>query len=130
MVGQKDPSSLKSVRHILQWWNLAQLYLTLSRSKKYKNHVTHTLRSADISIFHQKSATFVISRNSDRDCILIHNSNFFKCLLVLKAFFNKHERNFDNTSKLESNYIVDIVMWPKYGNSIISMREVAINSIW
>ena len=26
--GAKKPLSLKSVRHILQWWNLAQLYLT------------------------------------------------------------------------------------------------------
>ena len=26
--GQKDPHSVKSVTHILQWWNLAQLYLT------------------------------------------------------------------------------------------------------
>ena len=26
--GQKGPNSLKSVTHILQWWDLAQLYLT------------------------------------------------------------------------------------------------------
>ena len=26
--GQKGPPSLKSITHILQWWNLAQLYLT------------------------------------------------------------------------------------------------------
>ena len=28
-----------------------------------------------------------------------------------------------------SNYIVDVVMWPKFGNSSISMREVIITSI-
>ena len=28
-----------------------------------------------------------------------------------------------------SNYIVDVVMWPKYENSSISMREVIITSI-
>ena len=28
-----------------------------------------------------------------------------------------------------SNYIVDVVMWPKFGNSTISMREVIITSI-
>ena len=29
----------------------------------------------------------------------------------------------------DSNYIVDAVMWPKCGNSSISMREVIITSI-
>ena len=29
----------------------------------------------------------------------------------------------------ESNYIVDMVMWPKFGSSSISMREVIITSI-
>ena len=49
--GAKRPPSLKSATHILQWWNLAQFYLTQRRSKKYMNHVTHLLSSADISIF-------------------------------------------------------------------------------
>ena len=33
----------------------------------------------------------------------------------------------DVTSKIlsrDSNYIIDVVMWPKFGNSSISMREV------
>ena len=30
---------------------------------------------------------------------------------------------------LDSNYIVDVVMWLKFGNSSISMREVIITSI-
>ena len=34
--GLKSPAPLKSVTHILQWWNLTQ-----RRSKKYVNHVTH-----------------------------------------------------------------------------------------
>ena len=29
----------------------------------------------------------------------------------------------------DSNYIVDVVTWPKFGNSSISMREVIITSI-
>ena len=48
---QKGSPYLKSVTHILQWWNLAQLYRTQRKSKKYMNHVTHYLSSADISIF-------------------------------------------------------------------------------
>ena len=29
----------------------------------------------------------------------------------------------------EWNYIVDVVMWPKFGNTSISMKEVIITSI-
>ena len=39
---------------------------------------------------------------------------------------------YDFTNKIlspESNYIVNIVMWPKFGNSSISMREAIITSI-
>ena len=38
----------------------------------------------------------------------------------------------DVTNKIlsrDSNYIVDVVMWPKFGNSNISIREVIITSI-
>ena len=44
-----------------------------TRTKKYMNHVTPPLSFADISIFHWKSANFAISRNTDIDCIFIHN---------------------------------------------------------
>ena len=63
----------------------SQLYLTFGsslerRSKKYINHVTHPLVSAVIRIFHRKFATFIISRNTDIDCILIHNFYSFNFL--------------------------------------------------
>ena len=32
-------------------------------------------------------------------------------------------------SSHDSNHIVDVVMWPKFGNSSISMREVVKTSI-
>ena len=38
----------------------------------------------------------------------------------------------DVTNKIlsgDSNYIVDVVIWPKFGSSSISMREVIITSI-
>ena len=40
----------KSVTHILQWWNLAQLHLTWGKSKKYISQVTHPMSSAYNSI--------------------------------------------------------------------------------
>ena len=78
---------------------------------------------------------------------------------VFKGSFNKHDCNFDDVNKTidflkikvfwnkvcdiitpvhdvtnnilshNSNYIVDMVMWPKFGNSRMSMREVIITSI-
>ena len=57
-------------------------------------------------------------------------------LLKLTVFGNKvydviislHE----DTNKIlsrDSNYIVDVVMWPKFGNSSIFIREIIITSI-
>ena len=57
-------------------------------------------------------------------------------LLKTKVFWNKgydviiHVH--DVTNKILSpdlNYIVDVVMWPKFDNFSISMREVIITSI-
>ena len=57
-------------------------------------------------------------------------------LLKITAFWNNvydviisaHEIRNKILSR-DSNYIVDVVMWPKFGNSSISMREVIITSI-
>ena len=57
-------------------------------------------------------------------------------LLKIKVFQNKGYDviipDYDVISKLllhDSNYIIDVVMWPKFGNSSISMKEVIITSI-
>ena len=54
-------------------------------------------------------------------------------LLKEKVFWNKGYDVViyvnDVTNKIlshDSNYIVDVVMWPKFGNCSISMREVII----
>ena len=57
-------------------------------------------------------------------------------LLKIKVFWNKgydviifvYDVINKNLSR-DSNYIVDVVMWPKFGNSSTSMREVIITSI-
>ena len=74
---QKGSSSIKSVTHLLKWWNLAQLHLSQRRSKKYMNHVTHPLSSVDISIFSPGISKFCVSRNADIDSILMHNFYLF-----------------------------------------------------
>ena len=64
------------------------------------NHVTHTLSSSDISIFHRKSANLTLSRNADIDCMLVLNfQGFFYSFWVFKNFFNKYDSNFDYFSK-------------------------------
>ena len=57
-------------------------------------------------------------------------------LLKIKVFWNKGYDVIisvnDVTNKIlsrDSNYIVDVFMWPKFGNSSISKREVIIISI-
>ena len=57
-------------------------------------------------------------------------------LLKIKVFWNKGYdviiSYHDVTNKIlsrDSNYIVDVTMWPKFDNSSISMREVIIISI-
>ena len=57
-------------------------------------------------------------------------------LLIITVFWNK---SYDVivpvdgvTKKIlsrDSNYIVDVSMWPKFGNSSISLREVTTTSI-
>ena len=69
---KRPTPSLKSVTHILQWWNLAVIPY-LKKIQKIYDHVTPPLSSADISIFYRKSVNFVISRTTDIDCILIYN---------------------------------------------------------
>ena len=57
-------------------------------------------------------------------------------LLKLKLFWNKSydiiTYAHDVTNKIlssESNYIADVIMWPKFGNSSISLREVILTSM-
>ena len=57
-------------------------------------------------------------------------------LLKIMEFWNKGYDIIisvdDINSKIlwhDSNYIVDVFMWPKFGNSSISMREVITTSI-
>ena len=56
--------------------------------------------------------------------------------LKIKVFWNKAYyviySVYDETNKIlshDSNYIMDKVMWPKFGNSSICIKEVIITSI-
>ena len=74
--GQTGPLSIKSVTHILQWRTLAVIpYLKKVQKIWITWHTPWVLLK--YAFFHQKSANFAISRNTDIDCNLIHNFLFF-----------------------------------------------------
>ena len=57
-------------------------------------------------------------------------------ILKIRAFWNKGYDViifvYDVTNKIlsrDSNYIIDVVMWPKFGNCSISMRKVITTSV-
>ena len=126
------------------------------------NHVTHPLKSADISIFSLEISKFCsVKKYRYR----LHFDTLFLILLTLLESLNMFLINLviismmpakmgtpgllkimvfwkkgyvviipvdGVTNKIlshDSNYIVDVFMWPKFGNSSISMREVIITSI-
>ena len=153
--GKNVPPSLKSVTLILQSWTLAQLYYTQKRSQKYINHVIHPLNYADISNFSPEISKFCYIKKcmyrlhiDTKFLIILTFLESLKIalmkkviilmmpakvttpdLLKTKVFWNK---DYDVTNKIlsrDSNYIVDVVIRPKFGNSNISIREVIIVSI-
>ena len=50
-------------------------------------------------------------------------------LLKIKIFRNKGCDVINKNLSCDSNFTVDMVRWPKFGNSRTSMREVIITSV-
>ena len=75
---------------------LGIVLIQLKKIHKSINDITYLLTSADISIFHLKTAIFVKSRSTDKNCILIH----FYFYWVFIGCLNKHDYNFDYVSKI------------------------------
>ena len=71
--GGKKASLPKICRTYLAIIKLGTVISYLKKIKKYLNHVTHPLCSAEISVFSPEISKFAISRNTNIDCILIHN---------------------------------------------------------
>ena len=119
----------------------------LKKIQKYKNHMTHRLSSSDIRFFSQENVKFCFTKKH-RYKLHFHTwvlilLNFFESLkivlinmvtnsMMLAKSILKQKLWRDKfcpwlTNKIlsyESSYIIDVVMWPKFGNSSISVREV------
>ena len=131
-------SSQKSVTHILHWWNLTVISY-LNKVHKIRKSRDKPMSSADISIFSPKIINFWVFKG-----FLVNMAEFLMMsaklatlgLPPIKVIWNKgydvKTSVFGVTNKillLESNSIVDVARWPKFGNFRISMREVIITSI-
>ena len=142
---QKSAPSLKSATHEI-------------RSIKQINQVIYLLSSTDISIFSLEINNFCYIRKYRHRLHFLILLTFFESvkvilinivailmmeakldtlgLLKIEIFWNEgydviicvHNVTIKILS-LRSNCIVDVVMWPKFGNCSISMREVIIISI-
>ena len=118
---KRNPSSIKAVTHILQWWNLARLYFSQRKSKKYMNHLTHHLSSTDISIFSPEFSKFCYITKYRFIAFWYIISIYFNFSWVFIDCYNKHGQNwnkgyyvicsvYDVINKIllhDSNYIVD-----------------------
>ena len=119
------PPSLKPVTHILQWWNLAQLYLTLWRSRKYINHVTHPWVLLTSAFFNQKSANFATSRNTDIDWISYIISNSFNFLEFLITVLINVVTILMMSAKIATPGLLKIgVFWSKGYDVILFVHDV------
>ena len=129
----------------------------LTKTQKHINHVTHLLSSADISIFLLEIIkkygytlhfdtyflilltffrSFKVVLTNMIPILMMSAKLVILNLLKVKVFWNEGYDLIicvnDVTNKIlwcDSNYIVNVVMWPKFGNSSISMREVIKTSI-
>ena len=121
------------------------------------NHVTYPLSSADISIFLAEISkfcyikkyryifhldvyfltllTFIVLINMVKILMMLAKMatpGFLKTKILKKKAYDVITFAHDVTNTIlsrDSNYNVNVIMWPKFGNSIISVREVIITSI-
>ena len=133
---------LQNIEKIWITWHSPWVLLTL----KFFTRNQQSLLSQEIQI--QIAFWYIISNSLNffgvfKDCFNKRHYNLMKSakmatlgLLKRKAFWNKgydaivsvHDVANRILSR-DTNYIVDVVMWPKFDNSSISIREVIITSI-
>ena len=111
--GKRSPF-LTSVTYILEWWNLAHFYLSYRRPKK-KNHVTQSMRSANINIYLPEINNFCYIKKCR---FRVHFKSLFAFILSL----------FESWNVVLINMVAMLTMWGKlatlgrYKNTIIWKR--------
>ena len=101
--------------------------------KKYRYRLHFDAYVVILSIFFESLNNFLINLFI---ILMMSTKMATPGLLKITVFWNKGFDVIisvdDVTNKilwLDSNYIVDVLMWPKFGNSSISMRQVNTTSI-
>ena len=137
---QKVPPSLKSVLHVQKRWNSYRRWHSYTLSKedpKNKRITWHTtwVLLCDISIFSLQINKFCYIINMVT-ILMISVKLPTSGLLKIKIFQNKGYNvvvlDYDVTNKIflrNLNYMVDVIMWPKFGSTSISIKEFIITSI-
>ena len=114
-----------SVTRILQWWNFTQLNPTLRRSRKYINHVTSTISSADISIFSPEISNFCYTKKYRYrfyfNTKFLDIWNFFESL---KVVFTTPRAILMMSAKLATLGLKRKVFWNKGHDVITSVNDV------
>ena len=103
---QKGTTSLNPVTHILQWWNSFNCFWVF-----HDFLIIVIILMMSIKLATQGRLEIKIFWNNDYDVIIPDYGVANKILLP------------------HSNYIVDVVMWPKFSKSSIFLMEVIITSI-
>ena len=155
---KKPPSSIKSVTHILKWWNLAVISYLKKVQKIYESCHTPLEFCWNHHFFTGNQQILLYQERLQFDTwflILLTFLEFLKIVLInmvtilimsaimatpsllrIKVFWNKSygvvmpvHNAANQILWRDSYYIVDVVMWPKFGNSSSSMGGVIITSI-
>ena len=132
----KKIQKLYHVTHPMSPANISSFLLEISKFGCIKKHIyrLHFDTKSLILLTFLESLKIVLTK---KVIILMMSAKMATPgLLKITIFWNKGYDVIipvdDITNKIlsrDSNYIVDVVMWPKFGNSNISMREVIIISI-
>ena len=123
--GKSPPPSIKSVTHILQWWNFAVILYLRKIGNIYESR--KTLLEFNFLTFLESLKIVLINMVT---ILMILAKMVTPALVKIQIFWNKGYDVIisvsDATSKIlsrDSNYIIDVVMWPKFGYCSISMRK-------
>ena len=129
-MGRKRPKIWHIYPTIMKLGTLIPYLPYLKKIQKGIYHMVHPLSSVDLIIFYQKSATFVILGNADKDCILMHNFYLFKLCLSLQRLFQLkliqfwwYQQNWLGLLKIK-------IVWNKGYDTIIFVHDVTNKILW
>ena len=90
--------------------------------KKITWHTTRVLLTSEF--FRWDLSIFIISGNTDRNCILVNFAYFFDLYWVSQGCFNQHDAALMFLAKLAISGLLKVRFWNKGNDVIISLHDV------